>query len=351
MGVQIRTSIIFLGTAGDPFVVSRQLRASGGIIIQIGENQFHIDPGPGSLVMAKQCGVNLRENTAVLVSNNKLYHANDVNAVIDAMTYSGFDKKGVLIANKSVVNGTERSPASLSPFYRDCLERFVVLHEGQRVGINEIEIVALKTSNLEKNTIGFKFITPMFTLSYSSDTNYSKQLIEEYKNSNILILNIGAPRKSDSGNTLSSGDAVKIIKEVNPRLAIITHFGIKMLESDPLYEVREIQKQTGVQTIAAKDGLVINPTSYAATEGQRTLQPYPKGAGEEFSAGVEEAPVEGSTEQTKLEGEEPREVETREAETSGQEAKETPQNVEGEPSKERLEKEESLKDIFLESKD
>ncbi len=95
MGVKIRTSIIFLGTAGDPFVVSRQLRSSGGIIIQIGENQFHIDPGPGALVMAKQYGVNLRENTAILVSNNKLYHANDVNAVIDAMTYSGFDKKGV----------------------------------------------------------------------------------------------------------------------------------------------------------------------------------------------------------------------------------------------------------------
>ena len=343
MGVKIRTSIIFLGTAGDPFVVSRQLRSSGGIIIQIGENQFHIDPGPGALVMAKQYGVNLRENTAILVSNNKLYHANDVNAVIDAMTYSGFDKKGVLVANKSVINGTEKTPATLSPFYRDCLERFIVLEAGQRVGINEIEIVALKTSNLEKNTIGFKFITPMFTISYSSDTKYSKQLIEEYKNSNVLILNVAAPIRSES-DVLSTEEAIKIIKDVSPRLVIITHFGIKMLESDPLYEVREIQKQTGVQTIAAKDGLIVNPISYAATEGQRTLQPYPKEAGKvevtEFEK-TEEQLAENTTEQAKLEATEEKKEVTNEAPAKG--------DVSEEPAQE---KEESLKNIFLEeSKD
>jgi len=330
MGVKIRTSIIFLGTAGDPFVVSRQLRASGGIIIQLGDNQFHIDPGPGSLVMAKQCGVNLRENTAVLVSSNQIYHSNDINAVIDAMTYSGFDKKGVLITNKIVVNGGGKDPPSLLPFYRDCLERFIVLEAGQRVGINEIEIVAMKTSNQE--TIGFKFITPLFTLAYSADTKYSKQLIEEYKNSNILILNVSAPMRSESETTLSSEEVVKIINEVKPRLAIITHFGIKMIESDPLYEVREIQKQTGVQLIAAKDGLIINPVSYAATEGQRTLNPYPKEDGKikirEFEKPMEGNVAEDTTTQTKLEEETPQERGFSEEEKDG--------------------KDSQLKDIFLE---
>jgi len=276
LGVKIISNIIFLGTAGDSFVVSRQLRYSGGIILQVDDNQFHIDPGPGSLLAAKQCGVNLRANTALLVTNNDLYSSNDVNAVIDAMTYSGFDKKGVLIANKTVVNGTDRHPPALFPFYRDCLERFIVLEAGQRVGVNEIEIQALKTRHSDPNAIGLKFFTPQFTLVYSSDTRYSVEIVEEYKNSNILVLNITNPKKSDSRETLSSEDAIKIIKAVNPRLAIITHFGIKMLESDPLYEIREIQKQTGVQTIAARDGMVINPISYSVDKGQRTLQAYPK---------------------------------------------------------------------------
>ena len=81
LGVKIASNIIFLGTGGDSYVVGRQIRASGGIILQIGDDQFHIDPGPGSLVMAKQAGINLRANTAVVVTHNHLNHCNDINAV------------------------------------------------------------------------------------------------------------------------------------------------------------------------------------------------------------------------------------------------------------------------------
>ncbi|MDP6600597.1 MAG: MBL fold metallo-hydrolase, partial [Candidatus Woesearchaeota archaeon] len=91
MGVKIASSIIFLGTGGDSYVVGKQLRASGGIILQINDDQYHIDPGPGALVMAKETGVNLRANTALFVTHNHLNHCNDINAVIDAMTYGGFD--------------------------------------------------------------------------------------------------------------------------------------------------------------------------------------------------------------------------------------------------------------------
>ena len=208
----------------------------------------------------------------MLVSHAHLNHSSDINAVIDAMTYSGFDKKGVLIANKTVVNGEEHYTPTLIPYYRDFLERFIVLQAGQRVGINEVEILALKTKHSEPNTIGFKFFTPYFTLSYSSDTKYFPELIEEYKNSNILILNVPYLKKEEAKDNLCIEDAIKIIKGVNPRLAIIQHFAIDMVKSDPLYQIREIQKATGVQTIAAKDEMVINPLSYSVDKGQRTLQ-------------------------------------------------------------------------------
>ena len=190
---------MFLGTGGDAFVISRQLRSSGGIILQVDDNQFHIDPGPGSLVKAAEFGVNLRANTAVLVSHNHLAHCNDINAVIYAMTYSGFDKRGVLVANKTLVNGAENYQPFLMKSARDCLERYVVLEPGNRVGINDIEIRALKTKHTEPNAIGFKFFTPYYTLSYSSDTTYSAEIAEQYKNSNILILNIPLQKKDDKG--------------------------------------------------------------------------------------------------------------------------------------------------------
>lgn len=219
------------------------------------------------MTRAKEIGINLRANTAVLVSNSNLYHCNDVNAVIDAMTYSGFDKKGVLLANQTLLNGSGEEKPYITDFHKGCLERFIVLQPGQRVGINEIEIEALKTT---KDAIGFKFYTPRFTLAYSSDTKYSSEIAEQYKDAGILILNFSNPYKE--GNTgLTQEDVVKIMTNVNPRLAIITGFGNKMLEADPLYIAREIQKETGVQIIAARDGMVVSPVSYSAQQGQRTF--------------------------------------------------------------------------------
>ena len=276
MGVKIQASITFLGTGQGSFVIGRQLLSSGGFVLQIGENQFHVDPGPSALSNAAQYGVNVRATTALLVSHAHLNHANDLNAVIDAMTYSGFDKRGILVADDTTVNGSEKYIAPLFPFYRDFLERFIVLRAGQRVGVNEIEILALKTRHSEPNAIGFKFFTPKFTLSYSSDTKYSQELIEEYKNSNVLILNVPHLTKEEAKDNLCIEDAIKIIKEINPRLAVIQHFGVEMVKADPLFQIRKIQMATGIQTIAAKDGMVINLDSYSVYKGQRTLQAFPR---------------------------------------------------------------------------
>jgi len=229
--------------------------------------------------MAKQSGVNLRANTALFVSHNHINHCNDINAVIDAMTYGGFDKKGVLVANKTVINGSTHFAPFLQTFYRDCLERFIVLEEGRRVGINDVEIEAIKAKHSEPNSIGFKFITPEYTLTYTGDTMYSVESLSQYENSNVLILNVPYLKKEEGRDNLCKEEAIKIISKVKPRLAIITHFGINFVKADPLYEIREIQKETNCQVIAAKDGMIVNPVSYAVEQGQKTLYKYSKEEG------------------------------------------------------------------------
>ena len=247
--------------------------------MQVDDDQFHIDPGPGSLIMAKEAGINLRANTAIFVTHNHLNHCNDINAVIDAMTYGGFDKKGVLVANDTVINGIEDQKPYLQKFYRDCLERFIVLEQGRKVGINDVEVQAIRAKHSEPNAIGYRFITPNYTLTYTGDTTYSVENLSEYENSDVLILNVPCLKKDESGDNLCKEDAVNIIKKVNPRLTIITHFGINFLKADPLYEVRDIQKTTNCQVIAAKDGMVINPVSYSVEEGQKSLFKYAKKEG------------------------------------------------------------------------
>ncbi len=268
-------SIIFLGTAGDEFTAGKQLRASGGIVVQADGYQFYLDPGPGALVRAQQNGINLRENTAVLVSHAHLNHCSDANAVLSAMSRNGFDVNGVLISNVSFAGGSDEAGISpmLTEFHRRCVERVIIAKAGQRIGIESIEIQALQALHHDPHALGFKFITPYFTAAYSGDTKYSRDVAEQYKKSDILILNMVYPKgaKEKNSDNLCFEDAAKIIEKAKPKLAVITHFGRAMLNGDPLSQARELQKLTGVQVIAAFDGMRINPATYSADAKQKTL--------------------------------------------------------------------------------
>jgi ribonuclease BN (tRNA processing enzyme) len=266
--------ILFLGTAGDEVVTSKQIRASGGIIIQTQGYQFMIDPGPGALNQAKKYKINLRENTAVLVSHAHINHCNDINAVLAAMSHNKLDTKGVLIANNTLVNGDEKTKPYLTEFHKGCVERIIIPNPGQKVGIEDIEIITLKAKHTDPKTVGFKFITPKFSLVYSSDTGYNTELIREYANTDILILNTVYPFEKKRDFNLNSDDSVNIIKRVNPKLAIITHFGKEMMEANPVYQARDISKTTGIDVIAAEDGTSIDPIEYASKIRQKKLDSF-----------------------------------------------------------------------------
>ena len=266
--------ILFLGTGGDEVVVSKQIRGSGGIIINAEGYQFHIDPGPGALCQAKRHDINLREHTAVLVSHAHINHCSDVNAVIGAMSHNKLDIKGVLIANETLVNGDEKVGSNLTKFHKKCVERVIAAKPGQKIGIEDIEIVMLKAKHDDPNAMGFKFVTPNFSLVYSSDTGYNPELLREYANVDILILNVVSPFDKKQSYNLNSDDAVNIIKRVNPNLVIITHFGKDMIEANPVYQAREISKATGVNVMAAEEGEVIDPLEHASKIRQKKLESF-----------------------------------------------------------------------------
>ena len=110
-------SILFLGTAGSSAVVTKQLRSSGGIVLHVEDLQFLIDPGPGAITKAREYGVNLHHNTAILVSHNHLNHCNDLNSVIDAMTHSGIEQRGIILGSKSVLQTQENSHPYLTKYH------------------------------------------------------------------------------------------------------------------------------------------------------------------------------------------------------------------------------------------
>ena len=266
--------IIFLGVAGDHYVAGKQVRGSGGIVLQIEDMQFHIDPGPGAVVRNKQYSINSRENTAIIVSHSHINHCNDINALISATTANGLDHVSVLIASKSLLQGLEEQTPFLTNFHKSCVERVIRVESGNEIGINKVEIHVLKAEHSDPFAVGYKFITPKFSVIYTGDTEYFEEMNEIYKNVDILILNVQEPFDREVEGRLSADDAVKILEKTKPRLAVITHFGVKMLNADPIFIAREIQKKSGVQTMAAKDGLSINPLNCSVAMRQKTLNIY-----------------------------------------------------------------------------
>lgn len=254
--------LLFLGTGGSTAVISKQLRSSGGIIFQFQDLQFHIDPGPGSLNKAREFGVNLHHNTAILVSHNHINHCNDLNVIIDAMTHGGIEHRGVVLASKSVIQNTENNSPVLTRHHQKMVEKIIALEKNHKVAIESVEIHALPVEHTDQTAIGFRLQSPRFTISYTSDTASTPELIEKLHGSDILILNVPYPGEKSKWLNLDTKAAISIISQVRPKIAIITHFGLDMIRADPLQEARDIQRITSVQTIAAQDGLVITPESY-----------------------------------------------------------------------------------------
>jgi ribonuclease BN (tRNA processing enzyme) len=56
---------------------------------------------------------------------------------------------------------------------------------------------------------------------------------------------------------MTTNDAMKIIEEAHPEQAVLTHFGMRMIFKGQAREAKLIEEETGVPTIAAKDGMQI----------------------------------------------------------------------------------------------
>ncbi len=266
--------LIFLGTAGGVLAVGKQRQSLGGIVLQTEGLQFHIDPGPGALLNLRAANINPRENTAILVSQAHVAHCSDVNAVIAATSISGSDPKSLLIAPPSMVS-TDNTIPYLSEFFRNSVEKILVAKAGNIVKVKQVQIHITKSVHpKEPEAVGFKFLCPKFTLGYTGDTQYYKNIDAEYRGMDILILNVQEPFGKKKQGHLSADDAVMIINKVKPKLSILTHFGANILEEDPLLLGREVNKRTNAQVIIAKDGLVVNPVISSSGSRQKTLNVY-----------------------------------------------------------------------------
>jgi len=261
-------SVRFLGTGGARFVVARQIRASGGMWFRFGgergaqTTQIHVDPGPGALVRALSAvpPCEPRELDAIALSHKHLDHAGDANAMIEAMTQGGWRKRGALLAPRDAFEG---EPV-IFPYAADFVPTHHYLKEsGGPYRVNDVDIRTSIRHLHGVETYGLHFRYAARTISYLPCGRFFDGLIDDYRSHapDALIVNVLRYRDSMDVDHLTFDQARAIIAGVRPKVAVLTHFGTRMLERRPERLARELEDELGLRVHAAVDGWTFDATT------------------------------------------------------------------------------------------
>lgn len=244
--------IKFLGTAGARFVVMKQLRASGGIWMQYQDTNVLIDPGPGSLVRccASRPKLTPKDLDGIILTHKHIDHSNDVNIMIEAMTEGGFKKRGALFVPADAF-GEE---GVIYSYLKKYLKEIMILKQGKfKLGNLKFRVLAKNIHSVE--TYGLKFYLGKEIVTFISDTRYFEKLIDIYRDSTIIVLNVVFHKRKDDFEHLCLDDAIKIIEGINPKKAILTHFGMTMLKEKPHLLEKKLNSELKPEIKFAYDGL------------------------------------------------------------------------------------------------
>lgn len=250
--------ITFLGTGGGRFSAISQRRMTGGFRIDnLGGKNYHVDPGPGALVRTYQFGFDPRNLSGIFVSHAHTDHYNDAEILIEAMTRGMTKDMGTIIGSSSVLEGFERWGPCISSYHQSRSDTHV-LRPGEVRDIDNFSIKGTKTEHGDPAGIGFQIDYNGFKLSYTSDTGYFDELPEYHEGADILIASVLRPGIKSIPGHMCLKNFVDLINKVKPKVAVMTHLGLKMLPNTSISEAKKITKQTGVKTLAAFDGLSFN---------------------------------------------------------------------------------------------
>ncbi|MCR4396780.1 MAG: MBL fold metallo-hydrolase, partial [Candidatus Saccharicenans sp.] len=117
----------------------------------------------------------------------------------------------------------------------------------------------------EAETYGLKFYLPRPVVGFMVDTKYFPELVDSYREVDILVMNVLRAREFEGDHIkhLTVNEATLIIKELRPGKVYLTHFGMTMLQADPRKVAEKMSQESGVEVLAAYDGLTV-PLDQAA---------------------------------------------------------------------------------------
>jgi len=246
--------IKFLGVGAGDFGMLMQVVPTHSIYCELDGLNFMIDPGPGTLINARLNDINILNLNGVLLSHLHQDHSGDVGV---AVTSIGSNTPSFLIAEEHCLKESKEYFPCVSRWHQRIPQKLVPVEPGEYTEIGKLKIKAIKCNHYDP-CVGF-LIKGSKTIGYTSDGAYYPGQEDEYKNCDLLIVNVMDPHgKKQIDYHMSVDDSIKLIKKCKPKLAIITHYSYQMLHKNPIEQAKIIEKETGVKTEAALPGMEIN---------------------------------------------------------------------------------------------
>ena len=244
-------SITFLGTAGARFMVSKQLTASGGMWLNLDDTQLLVDPGPGCIVQSTKRKLHAERLSAIILTHRHLDHSADVNIMVEAMTQGGFRPHGKFFAPSDAL-GTE---PVLYSYLRKSLDAIVVLEAGKNYTVGNVTFSTPIRHIHPVETYGLVFTAAGHKLAYITDTRYFDGLRQAYATAELVIINVVLLEPKAELDHMSIVEAAKLIVELKPKVAILTHYGMHVWQARPWEVAEKLTQETGIKVRAAHDGM------------------------------------------------------------------------------------------------
>jgi ribonuclease BN (tRNA processing enzyme) len=250
--------IKFLGTAGARFVMARQLRYSAGTFINFNGKQLILDPGPGTLVRYARSRppIDPAMLDALILTHLHIDHSSDVIVMIDAMTGGGLNKRGVLFAPDESLHGENRVVLT---YLRDFLDRIEVLKPSTAYSLDGLRFHTSVRHRHAAETYGIIFELDGKKISFMADTQFFPELLDSYRDSEVLVMNvvIHTPRKGSNILHLSLADVKEIVRALRPKKTILTHLGMLIVRENPRLLSKTLSDELGMDVTVATDGMTV----------------------------------------------------------------------------------------------
>jgi phosphoribosyl 1,2-cyclic phosphodiesterase len=238
--------------------MTTQRRRTAGIRLVHGSTHLHIDPGPGALVFSNWANLSPQSLDGLVVTHCHPDHYNDAEVFMEAMTRGTTSRRGVLAAARSVLYGVDDVGPSISDYHKKLVEEVVTLEPGVGFKVGQLSMKAVEARHSDPSTVGVRVSVPRLgSIGYTSDTGYFPELSGHYKALRLMILCVMWPRNNPIKLHLCTDEAKQLIEEAKPGCAVLTHFGMRMLNAGPEGEAEYLSQETGVPVVAARDGLKV----------------------------------------------------------------------------------------------